>query len=102
MPEYNTLNYSDDIAGVKEGQRADTSFKKMGRLLTSLGLEEASEKASPPATSITYLGVLFDSISFRKKIPPEKVSELLDYSYGRPRLPAPRGGSSHCVESSFG
>ena len=76
--EYNTLNYSDDIAGVEEGQRADTSFEKMGLLLASLGLEEASDKASSPATNMTYLGVTFDTISFRKTIPAEKVAELHD------------------------
>ena len=76
--EYNTLNYSDDIAGVEEGDRADTSFIKMGLLLASLGLDEALDKATAPDTSITYLGVTFDSISFRKSIPPEKIAELLD------------------------
>ena len=76
--EYNTLNYSDDIAGVEEGTRADSSYQKMGLLLASLGLAEASDKAQSPSTLITYLGVSFDSISFRKMIPPEKLAELLD------------------------
>ena len=76
--EYNTLNYSDDLAGVEKGTRAETSYAKMGLLLDLLGLEEAADKADPPNTSITYLGVTFDSVSFRKMIPPEKLAELLD------------------------
>ena len=76
--EYNTLNYSDDIAGVEEGDRADVSFKKMGELLATLGLEETESKATAPSTCMTYLGVTFDSITFKKSVPPEKVAELLD------------------------
>ena len=50
----------------------------MGQLLSDLGLKEAADKASSPATVITYLGVTFDSIAMRKTVPPEKVAELLD------------------------
>ena len=76
--DYNVLNYSDDIAGVENGERADISYTKMGHLLTLLGLEEAADKATPPDTHITYLGVSFNSNTFQKKIPPEKLAELLD------------------------
>ena len=76
--EYNSLNYSDDLAGVEEGEKADISFTKMGLLLESLGLEEAGDKATPPSTCMEYLGVTFDSIALRKTIPPAKLAELLD------------------------
>ena len=76
--EYNILNYSDDLAGVEEGEKADVSFEKVGLLLAELGLDEASDKATAPSTTITYLGVTFDSISFKKTVPPEKIAEILD------------------------
>ena len=76
--EYHSLNYSDDLGGVEEGARADVSYNKMGELLAKLGLEESADKASAPSTEMTYLGVTFNSISFQKSIPPEKVAELLD------------------------
>lgn len=76
--EFNTLNYSDDLAGVEDGDKADVAFLGMGQLLSELGLKEAADKASPPATSITYLGVTFDSITMKKTVPMEKVAELLD------------------------
>jgi hypothetical protein len=76
--EFNTLNYSDDLAGVEEDEKSEVAFKIMGKLLSDLGLKEASEKASPPATSITYLGVTFNSNTMKKTVPVEKVSELLD------------------------
>ena len=76
--EYNALNYSDDLGGAEEGERADVSYQKIGKLLALLGLDEAEDKACPPCTSITYLGVSFDSIAFTKSVPPEKLAELLD------------------------
>ena len=76
--EFNTLNYSDDLAGVEEGSRSDLSFQKMGQLLEALGLKEAMDKATPPDTLITYLGVTFNSITMVKTIPAEKIAELLD------------------------
>jgi hypothetical protein len=36
----NTLNYSDDLAGVEDVEQADTAFQKMGQLLSELGLKE--------------------------------------------------------------
>ena len=76
--EFNTLNYSDDLAGVEDGSRADLSFQKMGQLLEDLGLKEADDKATSPDTEITYLGVTFNSISMKKTVPAEKIAELLD------------------------
>ena len=76
--EYNVVNYSDDLAGVEEGEKADDSYEKMGLLLKTLGLEEALDKATPPSTCMEYLGVTFDTISFKKTIPPAKLAELLD------------------------
>ena len=76
--EFNTLNYSDDLAGVEAGTRSDLSYQKMGQLLEELGLKEAADKATPPDTTITYLGVTFDSITMKKTVPAEKLAELLD------------------------
>ena len=60
--EFNSLNYSDDLAGCEDGERAMVSYQKMGYLLEELGLEEAASKASPPSTEMEYLGVLFNSV----------------------------------------
>ena len=76
--EFNTLNYSDDLAGVEEETKAEVAFSTMGELLSDLGLKEATDKASSPATVITYLGVTFNSITMEKTVPAEKVAELLD------------------------
>ena len=75
---FNSLNYSDDLAGCEAGDRADVSYQKIGELLAELGLEEAADKASAPSTEMEYLGVLFNSISMKKSIPPHKIAELKD------------------------
>ena len=101
--EYNTLNYSDDLAGVEEEDKADAAFLEMGRLLSELGLKEAADKASPPATSITYLGVTFDSIAMEKTVPMEKVAELLDILHScRTRLLVPREVCSPYAGNCYG
>ena len=58
------------------GDRADVSFRKMGELIHKLGREDAQNKASAPSTRMDYLGVAFDSTSFRKSIPPAKMAQL--------------------------
>ena len=44
----------------------------------SLSLEEATNKGTPSATSIVWLGLLFDNVAMTVTLPPEKVKELLD------------------------
>ena len=75
---FRSLNYSDDLAGAEPAARAEAAFKAVGDLLVSLGLEEAADKASPPGTEMEYLGVTFNSITFKKSIPPAKMAQLKD------------------------
>ena len=75
---FRSLNYSDDLAGAEPEERADASFQAMGQLLQNLGLDEAQDKASAPSTRMEYLGVTFDSTSFKKFIPPAKMAQLKD------------------------
>ena len=76
--EFNSLNYSDDLAGCEEGSRADLSFSMMGSLLKNLGLDESAEKASSPSTRMEYLGITFDTVILKKFVPPSKLAELRD------------------------
>ena len=74
---YNCVNYCDDLAGCEtSSHKAEASFKAMGQLLTELGLVESPEKACAPATSMTYLGVHFDTVQMKMSVPPEKLQEL--------------------------
>ena len=73
---FRSLNYSDDLAGAEPPERAEAAFEAMGDLLTQLGLDEAAAKASPPQTEMEYLGVHFNSLTFKKSIPPSKMAQL--------------------------
>ena len=74
---FQACNYVDDIGGVeKENSRAEASFQALGTLLRELGLTESEEKAVPPTTRITYLGVQFDSVKMTMSVPPEKLTEI--------------------------
>ena len=41
--EFNSLNYSDDLAGCEEGDRATISYNMIASLLEELALEEAAD-----------------------------------------------------------
>ena len=56
------LNYIDNFGMVSHSHSmAVTHFGRLWGLLTRLGLQEATHKATPPATSMIWLGLLFDS-----------------------------------------
>ena len=74
---YNSLNYSDDIGGCETTlERATEAFEKLGNLFADLGLRESTSKAHPPSTLMPYLGIMFNTITMRMSIPPEKVAEV--------------------------
>ena len=74
---FNCLNYSDDFGGVESTlERATESSLALATLLEDLGLQESHEKYHAPSTSMPYLGVQFDSESFRMSVPPDKLSEV--------------------------
>ena len=74
---FNCCNYVDDMGGVEKTKaRAEAAFKTLGWLLEDLGLEESTDKAEAPTQRITYLGVMFDSVSMTMSVPPEKLTEI--------------------------
>ena len=74
---YNVVNYVDDLGGVESSHRAATeAFKALGWLFKDLGLVESTEKAEPPTTKITYLGVEFDSGAMEMRVPATKLQEV--------------------------
>ena len=48
----------------------------MGNLLKALGFTESEDKAVSPCQSMTYLGILFDTMSLEMKINESKCSEI--------------------------
>ena len=75
--EFNTLNYSDDMAGVEQTlERANLAFSLMGSLLNELGLSESLDKAVKPTQVLTYLGIVFDTTKLEMRIGKTKCDEL--------------------------
>ena len=75
--QYNSINYSDDLAGCESSlHRAIAAFKALGDLLEELGLKESVEKACAPSTSMVYLGIQFDSIKMTMSVPADKLQEV--------------------------
>ena len=74
---FQVCNYVDDFGGVEETlSRANEAFEALGVLLDDLGLQESIKKAVSPRQEITYLGVLFNTITMEMSVPPEKLSEV--------------------------
>ena len=74
---FNILNYADDFAGAETSYEiALLSFETLGNLLAEIGLIESKSKASPPATTMVYLGVKFDTVDLCMYVEDDKVTEL--------------------------
>lgn len=76
---YNSLNYSDDVAGCEATeQRALQSAEALAKLFEELGLKESVSKYHPPSTSMPFLGVQFDTLDMTMSVPPDKLEEVRD------------------------
>ena len=77
LQPFNTLNYSDDFAGVElSADRAKFSFDVMSSLLAELGLAESVHKAVSPCQVLTYLGIEFDTVKLEMRVNQSKCAEL--------------------------
>ena len=77
VESFNILNYSDDYAGCQDSfELAMLSFTSLSSLLLELGLEESSDKAVSPPTTMLYLGVEYDTVKMEMRIGQEKCKEM--------------------------
>jgi hypothetical protein len=71
--------YIDDLAGAAVSyELACQQFHLVQQVMCDLGIQEARHKASPPAQSMVWLGLLFDTINMTISIPKDKIVEVLD------------------------
>lgn len=70
------LNYLDDLAGCEYSENSDEAFHELGRVLSKCGIEESIEKATPPATKMIFIGILFDSENFTISIDNTRLIEI--------------------------
>lgn len=75
---FHCTNYIDDFGGAEIPDKSAEAFQTLGSLLEELGLDTSPEKASPPATSMVFLGVFVDTANMTVSVSPERVQELFD------------------------
>ena len=70
------FNYLDDFIGVSSPSTATSDFQSLGDLLTSLGLQESSEKSCSPSPVMICLGVHLDTNNFTLSVSTERLCEI--------------------------
>ena len=70
------FNYLDDFIEVSPFSTATTDFQALGDLLTSLGLQESSEKSCSPSPVMICLGVQLDTNNFTVSVSSERLCEI--------------------------
>jgi len=73
---YDVCNYLDDFGGAEVPEVADTAFADLQSTLASLGLDESEQKAVPPTTCMTFLGIEFDTVSMTRRVPQFRLEEI--------------------------
>ena len=72
------MNYLDDLASAETAQNAEFAFKTVQAILQKCGIEEAKKKACSPATSMIFIGVLFNTITMTIEITPTRLQEIIN------------------------
>ena len=71
--------YIDNFIGWKPTLTlALKAFAENREVLGSLGLQESVDKETVPATTVTWVGVTFNSVNMTMSIPRDKIREVLD------------------------
>ena len=73
---YAMIDYIDDYVGLGIPSVAWNSYDALTHLMRDLGLTISEKKLVPPATQVTCLGVLIDTVKGTIAIPPEKLDQI--------------------------
>ena len=70
------LNYLDDLASAEKKELAEFGFTTLRKILCKCGIEESVEKACPPSTIMTFIGILFNTEKMTLEVTPERLVEI--------------------------
>ena len=74
---YYSRSYLDDFGGAEPSlPEATSALESLQGIMKELGVAEALHKVCPPAQSMIWLGILFNSLDMTMKIPDEKMAEI--------------------------
>ena len=74
---FQMIDYIDDYVGVGVPSVAWASYEALLALMAELGLTVSNKKLVSPATCVTCLGVMIDTVTGTIAIPPEKLATIL-------------------------
>ena len=75
---FTIIDYIDDYVGMGVPSVASASYVALMDLMGRLGLSISQNKLVPPATQVTCLGVLIDTVHGTIAIPPEKLRDVIE------------------------
>ena len=76
------LNYLDDSASAERKSNAQFAYNLVQSVLKKCGVEEALDKACPPSTIMSFLGVLFNTEKMTIEVTTERLEEIKNILLG--------------------
>jgi hypothetical protein len=73
---FTICNYIDDFGGVEIPSLAMQAYNHLGTTLEDLGVVESIQKAVPPSSILTFIGVQFDSNKLTMEVTPDRLDEI--------------------------
>ena len=73
---YTICNYLDDFGGVEIPSLAQQAYDSLGATLDDLGVVESIQKAVPPSSILTFIGVQFNSNKLTMEVTPDRLHEI--------------------------
>ena len=73
---FEDVNYIDDLGAAETEEKAEEAYDCLGWILDTIGIREATHKASPPAIICVFLGILFNTLAMTMQITKERLDEI--------------------------
>ena len=71
-----SIVFLDDFCGAETVDRSNDAFEDIRKIIQNAGFKEAIHKAEPPSTTMTFLGVLFDTNNMTMEVTPGRLAEI--------------------------
>ena len=75
---FEAVNYIEDYGVAEAEDTAWQAFYSLGKIISDIGLREATEKASPPSSVVVFLGLEVNLLNMTISVPADEVNEILD------------------------
>lgn len=76
---YHCTNYIDNFGGADSAENAQSAFRALGDLFSTLGLEWSPDKDCEPSQSMIFLSILFNSVDMTMSMTANNLTKLLTH-----------------------